>query len=88
MICCHQVSCKILAVLTQYTCTSNYFWMLCEGIYLHTLIIVAVFVGEQQLLWYYILGWGKSKSFGTLNMSLVTGLWFLLGSRCTGSQQS
>ncbi|KAM7410874.1 hypothetical protein PAMA_021033 [Pampus argenteus] len=52
------VSCKVLAVLTQYTSTSNYFWMLCEGIYLHTLIIVAVFVGEQQLFWYYVLGWG------------------------------
>ncbi|XP_037540310.1 calcitonin gene-related peptide type 1 receptor-like [Nematolebias whitei] len=52
------VSCKILSVLTQYTSTSNYFWMLCEGIYLHTLIIVAVFVEEQQLFWYYILGWG------------------------------
>ncbi|KAM6981907.1 calcitonin gene-related peptide type 1 receptor [Tautogolabrus adspersus] len=52
------VSCKVLAVLTQYMSTSNYFWMLCEGIYLHTLIIVAVFVGEQQLFWYYVLGWG------------------------------
>ncbi|XP_053174225.1 calcitonin gene-related peptide type 1 receptor isoform X1 [Scomber japonicus] len=52
------VSCKILAVLVQYTSTCNYFWMLCEGIYLHTLIIVAVFVGEQQLFWYYVLGWG------------------------------
>ncbi|XP_062247343.1 calcitonin gene-related peptide type 1 receptor [Platichthys flesus] len=52
------VSCKVLAVLTQYASTSNYFWMLCQGIYLHTLIIVAVFVGEQQLFWYYVLGWG------------------------------
>ncbi|XP_037832965.1 calcitonin gene-related peptide type 1 receptor isoform X2 [Kryptolebias marmoratus] len=52
------VSCKVLAVLNQYTTISNYFWMLCEGIYLHTLIIVAVFVEEQQLFWYYILGWG------------------------------
>ncbi|CAJ1055293.1 calcitonin gene-related peptide type 1 receptor isoform X1 [Xyrichtys novacula] len=52
------VSCKILAVVVQYTTTSNCFWMLCQGIYLHTLIIVAVFVGEQQLFWYYILGWG------------------------------
>ncbi|XP_047226967.1 calcitonin gene-related peptide type 1 receptor isoform X3 [Girardinichthys multiradiatus] len=51
------ISCKILATLVQYTTTANYFWMLCEGIYLHTLIIVAVFVGEQQLFWYYILGW-------------------------------
>lgn len=54
------MSCKVLAVLTQYTSTSNYFWMLCEGIYLHTLIIVAVFVGEQQLFWYYVVGWGES----------------------------
>ncbi|XP_024915152.1 calcitonin gene-related peptide type 1 receptor [Cynoglossus semilaevis] len=52
------VGCKVLAVLSQYASTSNYFWMLCEGIYLHTLIIVAVFVGEQQLFWYYVLGWG------------------------------
>ncbi|XP_077585439.1 calcitonin gene-related peptide type 1 receptor [Stigmatopora nigra] len=52
------VNCKVLAVLVQYTFTSNYFWMLCEGIYLHTLIIVAVFVGEQKLFWYYVLGWG------------------------------
>uniref|UniRef100_A0A8C6UF52 Calcitonin receptor n=1 Tax=Neogobius melanostomus TaxID=47308 RepID=A0A8C6UF52_9GOBI len=52
------ISCKVLAVLTQYTFTSTFFWMLCEGIYLHTLIIVAVFVGEQQLFWYYVLGWG------------------------------
>ncbi|CAN9515850.1 unnamed protein product [Ophioblennius macclurei] len=53
----YPVSCKILAALVQYTLTSSYFWMLCQGIYLHTLIIVAVFVGEQQLFWYYILGW-------------------------------
>ncbi|KAM3872190.1 calcitonin gene-related peptide type 1 receptor-like [Diretmus argenteus] len=52
------VSCKVLSVVNQYTFASSYFWMLCEGIYLHTLIIVAVFVGEQQLLWYYVLGWG------------------------------
>lgn len=59
----HQVGCKILATLVQYTSTSNYLWMLCEGIYLHTLIIVAVFVGEQQLFWYYVLGWGESDTF-------------------------
>lgn len=51
------ISCKILSVLTLYMFGCNYFWMLCEGIYLHTLIIVAVFVGEQQLFWYHFLGW-------------------------------
>nr|XP_015199664.1 PREDICTED: calcitonin gene-related peptide type 1 receptor-like isoform X1 [Lepisosteus oculatus]XP_015199665.1 PREDICTED: calcitonin gene-related peptide type 1 receptor-like isoform X1 [Lepisosteus oculatus]XP_015199666.1 PREDICTED: calcitonin gene-related peptide type 1 receptor-like isoform X1 [Lepisosteus oculatus] len=49
--------CKVLQFLNLYTTGSSYFWMLCEGIYLHTLIIVAVFVEEQQLRWYYILGW-------------------------------
>ncbi|XP_043088515.1 calcitonin gene-related peptide type 1 receptor [Puntigrus tetrazona] len=53
-----QVGCKLLVSIMHYTSCSNYFWMLCEGIYLHTLIIVAVFVGEQQLGWYYLLGWG------------------------------
>ncbi|CAL8369704.1 unnamed protein product [Lota lota] len=52
------ISCKVLSVVIQYTFASSYFWMLCQGIYLHTLIIVAVFVGEQQLVSYYILGWG------------------------------
>ncbi|XP_036389205.1 calcitonin gene-related peptide type 1 receptor [Megalops cyprinoides] len=52
------IGCKVLSILTLYTFGSNYFWMLCEGIYLHTLIIVAVFVGEQHLGWYYVLGWG------------------------------
>lgn len=32
--------------------------MLCEGIYLHTLIVVAVFAEKQHLMWYYLLGWG------------------------------
>ncbi|TSL61167.1 Calcitonin gene-related peptide type 1 receptor [Bagarius yarrelli] len=54
----NQIGCKILSSLIQYASCSTYFWMLCEGIYLHTLIIVAVFVGEQQLGWYYLLGWG------------------------------
>uniref|UniRef100_A0AAY5EST1 Calcitonin receptor n=1 Tax=Electrophorus electricus TaxID=8005 RepID=A0AAY5EST1_ELEEL len=51
------IVCKIFLSLILYTHCSNYFWMLCEGIYLHTLIIVAMFMGEQHLGWYYLLGW-------------------------------
>ncbi|XP_029362676.1 calcitonin gene-related peptide type 1 receptor isoform X2 [Echeneis naucrates] len=69
------VSCKVLAVLTQYTSTSSYFWMLCEGIYLHTLIIVAVFVGEQQLFWYYVLGWGFPM-VPAITYAVARGLFF------------
>lgn len=53
-----QVSCKVLQFFHQYMLGCNYFWMLCEGIYLHTLIVVAVFAEEQRLHWYYLLGWG------------------------------
>ncbi|CAH6779182.1 Calcr [Phodopus roborovskii] len=52
------ISCKILHFFHQYMMACNYFWMLCEGIYLHTLIVVAVFAEEQRLRWYYLLGWG------------------------------
>ncbi|KAI1242718.1 hypothetical protein IHE44_0000259, partial [Lamprotornis superbus] len=52
------VSCKVLQFFHQYMLGCNYFWMLCEGIYLHTLIVVAVFAEEQRLHWYYLLGWG------------------------------
>ncbi|KAI3357168.1 hypothetical protein L3Q82_015630 [Scortum barcoo] len=69
------VSCKVLAVLTQYMSTSNYFWMLCEGIYLHTLIIVAVFVGQQQLFWYYVLGWGF-PIIPAITYAVARGLFF------------
>lgn len=58
----YQIFCNILVSLMHYASCSTYFWMLCEGIYLHTLIIVAVFVGEQQLSWYYLLGWGEESN--------------------------
>ncbi|KAM4626439.1 calcitonin gene-related peptide type 1 receptor isoform 1-T2 [Discoglossus pictus] len=52
------VSCKISQFMQLYLMGCNYFWMLCEGIYLHTLIVVAVFAEKQHLMWYYLLGWG------------------------------
>lgn len=55
-----QVGCKVLQFFHMYMLGCNYFWMLCEGIYLHTLIVVAVFAEEQHLHWYYLLGWGES----------------------------
>uniref|UniRef100_A0A8C2WPT8 Calcitonin gene-related peptide type 1 receptor n=1 Tax=Cyclopterus lumpus TaxID=8103 RepID=A0A8C2WPT8_CYCLU len=51
-------TCKLLMFIHLYLLSCNYFWMLCEGIYLHTLIVVAVFAEKQHLVWYYLLGWG------------------------------
>uniref|UniRef100_A0A6Q2XXV0 Calcitonin gene-related peptide type 1 receptor n=1 Tax=Esox lucius TaxID=8010 RepID=A0A6Q2XXV0_ESOLU len=52
------VWCKVVNFIHLYLFGCNYFWMLCEGIYLHTLIVVAVFAEKQPLKWYYLLGWG------------------------------
>ncbi|KAM3585403.1 uncharacterized protein V6R79_017001 [Siganus canaliculatus] len=52
------VTCKLLMFIHLYLLSCNYFWMLCEGIYLHTLIVVAVFAEKQHLVWYHLLGWG------------------------------
>uniref|UniRef100_A0A8C5U7F3 Calcitonin gene-related peptide type 1 receptor n=1 Tax=Malurus cyaneus samueli TaxID=2593467 RepID=A0A8C5U7F3_9PASS len=56
------VSCKVSQFIYLYLMGCNYFWMLCEGIYLHTLIVVAVFAEKQHLMWYYLLGWGIAAS--------------------------
>uniref|UniRef100_A0A8C9XFC4 Calcitonin gene-related peptide type 1 receptor n=1 Tax=Sander lucioperca TaxID=283035 RepID=A0A8C9XFC4_SANLU len=53
-----KTSCKVSQFIHLYLFGCNYFWMLCEGIYLHTLIVVAVFAEKQHLMWYYLLGWG------------------------------
>ncbi|KAM9482379.1 calcitonin gene-related peptide type 1 receptor [Clarias gariepinus] len=52
------LSCRVCTFIHLYILGCMYFWMLCEGIYLHTLIVVAVFAEKQRLMWYYLLGWG------------------------------
>lgn len=54
-----QPICKVLHFFHQYMMSCNYFWMLCEGVYLHTLIVVSVFAEGQRLWWYHVLGWGR-----------------------------
>jgi calcitonin receptor-like len=50
--------CTALHVLVHYFMVCNYLWMFCEGLYLHTLLVIA-FVSEGKILkWFYILGWG------------------------------
>jgi len=54
-----QTFCKLLHVAVQYTQLSNCFWMLCEGIYLHTRAVLAVFREKQKMWLYVLLGWSK-----------------------------
>ncbi|RZC42877.1 calcitonin gene-related peptide type 1 receptor, partial [Asbolus verrucosus] len=50
--------CRILHVVLYSFLISNYSWMLCEGIYLHT-VLVSAFISERRLLrCMLVLGWG------------------------------
>ncbi|XP_022692870.1 calcitonin gene-related peptide type 1 receptor-like isoform X2 [Varroa jacobsoni] len=49
--------CKALQVLQKYFWASQFAWMLCEGIYLHTLVSQA-FIDYRSLTSYYAFGWG------------------------------
>lgn len=48
--------CRVLYVLFKYGRLSNYFWMLCEGIYLHQLI-VQPFHQQKVTVHFYLIGW-------------------------------
>ncbi|XP_067131704.1 calcitonin gene-related peptide type 1 receptor-like isoform X2 [Centruroides vittatus] len=54
----NKISCQILHILLYYFMVTNYFWMLCEGLYLHVLLVVAFLSESKVLIWLYFLGWG------------------------------
>jgi len=54
-----QVWCRVVSFLKIYLTSSNYFWMFCEGYYLHRLISCA-FEAPSSLGALYAIGWGKT----------------------------
>uniref|UniRef100_A0A1A9X4U9 G-protein coupled receptors family 2 profile 2 domain-containing protein n=1 Tax=Glossina brevipalpis TaxID=37001 RepID=A0A1A9X4U9_9MUSC len=51
-------SCIALHIVLNYFLLTNYSWMLCEGFYLHT-VLVAAFISEKKLVkWLITFGWG------------------------------
>ena len=37
-------------------------WMFCEGLYLHTLIVLAFTTGNKLMIACYLIGWGQFHS--------------------------
>ncbi|XP_060136981.1 parathyroid hormone/parathyroid hormone-related peptide receptor [Zootoca vivipara] len=59
------VGCKVAVTLFLYFLATNYYWILVEGLYLHSLIFMAFF-SEKKYLWRFTLfGWGLPVVFVT-----------------------
>ncbi|KAK0165813.1 hypothetical protein PV328_004298 [Microctonus aethiopoides] len=57
------IVCRVLHVLLHYFLLTNYAWMLCEGVYLHTLLVSA-FTSEHSLVkWLMAVGWPTPAIF-------------------------
>ncbi|XP_029311754.1 glucagon-like peptide 2 receptor [Cottoperca gobio] len=57
--------CKFSKVCMQYFVACNYFWLLVEAIFLHTLLFTAVLTKRRLLKKYMLLGWGTPILFVT-----------------------
>ncbi|XP_067131702.1 calcitonin gene-related peptide type 1 receptor-like isoform X2 [Centruroides vittatus] len=53
----NNIECQILHIVVHYFLVCNYFWMFCEGLHLHTLMVFA-FVQENKIFkWFCVIGW-------------------------------
>ncbi|XP_074163798.1 parathyroid hormone 2 receptor [Sminthopsis crassicaudata] len=57
------VWCKIAVVMFIYFLATNYYWILVEGLYLHSLIFVAFFSDTKYLWGFTLVGWGFPAVF-------------------------
>ncbi|XP_042172051.1 glucagon receptor isoform X5 [Oncorhynchus tshawytscha] len=51
--------CRIAMVMMQYSVIANNYWLLVEGIYLHSLLVVTVFTERNYFCIYLFIGWGE-----------------------------
>ncbi|XP_023677355.1 parathyroid hormone 2 receptor-like [Paramormyrops kingsleyae] len=57
------IGCKITVLLFIYFLATNYYWILVEGLYLHSLIFMAFFSDTKYLWWFTMVGWGVPAVF-------------------------
>ncbi|XP_061830415.2 glucagon receptor-like [Nerophis lumbriciformis] len=57
------ISCRVAAVMMQYSILANSYWLLVEGIYLHNLLVITVFTEKNYFQIYLCIGWGTPLIF-------------------------
>ncbi|XP_058144958.1 parathyroid hormone/parathyroid hormone-related peptide receptor isoform X1 [Dasypus novemcinctus] len=74
--------CRVAVTFFLYFLATNYYWILVEGLYLHSLIFMAFF-SEKKYLWgFTVFGWGLPATFvavwvGVRAATANTGCWDL-----------
>ncbi|MBN3293288.1 VIPR2 protein, partial [Polypterus senegalus] len=58
------LGCKAVMVIFQYCVMANFFWLLVEGLYLHTLLVI-IFSENRHFIVYLLIGWGIPLIFVT-----------------------
>lgn len=53
-----QMGCKASLVFFNYFIMANFFWLLVEGVYLHTLLLI-IHTSSPRLSIYMVIGWGR-----------------------------
>jgi hypothetical protein len=53
--------CPLIVIFLQFSITSMFMWMLCEGIHLNNVLTVSVFKNHFKTFYFYIIGWGKTS---------------------------
>ncbi|KAJ8272961.1 hypothetical protein GJAV_G00095550 [Gymnothorax javanicus] len=53
------IGCKMAVTLFLYFLATNYYWILVEGLYLHSLIFMTFFSDRKYLWGFTLIGWGK-----------------------------
>ncbi|XP_016110815.1 glucagon receptor-like [Sinocyclocheilus grahami] len=55
--------CRVAMVMMQYSIMANNYWLLVEGLYLHSLLVITVFSERNYFYIYLCIGWGAPLIF-------------------------